>query len=250
MALLISVDILEPPCHSLQNQLIPLTVLRNNILIIFKCFISRENKYFRCTEEDSCSLMADSLTATIMAARMNSPFPVSLLVSLLSLPPHSVSFYLSFHPLFFPLVLNRSLFLFLSAAPHVPTHVHAREIHSPSSGRCSLSSLPLSMPSIPGLSLRFQQWRLHKSRYNAEMDQWEWPRPTQRKRDTACVCIVVYTAVHTWSVRTRVCSRVGSVNMQQTRQTIGHQEWIRIKFVTSATTDPVYAGYINNLRSE
>lgn len=86
--------------------------------------------------------MADSLTATIMAARMNSP---SLpLFSPLSLPPRSISFYLSSEPLFFPLVLNRSpLFLFLSAAPHVPTHVLAREIHSPSSGRCSLSSRPL-----------------------------------------------------------------------------------------------------------
>jgi len=75
---------------------------------------------------------------------------------------------------FFPLILNRPLFLFLSAAPHVPTHVLAREIHSPSSGRCSLSSsssLPLLMPSTPGLSLGFQQWRLHKSRYNVEMDQ-------------------------------------------------------------------------------
>lgn len=51
--------------------------------------------------------------------------------------------------------------------------------------------------------------------------------------------------------RARVYVRgVGSVNTQQTRQTIGHQEWIRIKFVTSATTNPVYPPYINNLRSE
>lgn len=180
--------------------------MRNNIAVIFKCFVSRENKYFRYTKEGSCSLMADSLTATIMAARMNSPsFPLSpLFPSVLSLPSYGISFYLSFDPLFF-CVLNRSFFLFLSMTPYVSTYVLAREIHSPSSGRCSLSSsssLPLPMPSTPGLSLGFQQWRLHKSRYNAEMDQWEWPRPTQGKRDT-----VAFVSLHTppWSVRTRVC---------------------------------------------
>lgn len=64
-----------------QKQLIPLTVMRNNIVVIFKCFISRENKYFQYTKEGICSLMADSLTATTMAARMNSPsLPLSSLL--------------------------------------------------------------------------------------------------------------------------------------------------------------------------
>lgn len=160
--------------------------------------------------------MADSLTATIMAARMNSPsLPLfSPLVSPLSLPPFSISFYLSFDPLFFFLSswtdLSFSFFPRLHMYPHMSSHA---KYTPPSSGRCSLSSsssLPLPMPSTPGLSLRFQQWRLHKSRYNAEMDQWEWPRPTQGKRDTPRLYRCIHRCAYVAGAQACMCEgRIG-----------------------------------------
>lgn len=164
--------------------------------------------------------MASSLTATIMAATMNSP---TLLLSLsfsLFFFSSPVSFSLSrflttissFYPkaltLFFSLSLRerREISPFFSAASTC-THTHVRARSLPRT-RNILSHLlavlspllrrsppPYDLPRPPsGLSLSFQQWRLHKSRYNVEMDQREWPRPTRGTR--LCVCIVAY-AMHT-----------------------------------------------------
>lgn len=164
--------------------------------------------------------MASSHTATIMAATMNflslslflslsffSRFPSSPFLSIISLC-------IQMSILFFSLALkNRTeSFLFLLPLPHTAIRVWIRflahEIYSFRRLLAVSSSLPHS-PFPPyrfffrrsplGLSLSFQQWHLHKSRYNVEMDQREWPRPTRGRRGNtghSCVCIIAYS-VHT-----------------------------------------------------
>lgn len=136
------------------------------------------------------------------------PFLSPLFSSLLSLPPYGISFHLSFDPLFFLsswTSLSLSLFFYGSTC-RTRTRSRTRNTLSVFWSLLFLSSsssLSLLMPSTPGLSLGFQQWRLHKSRYNAEMDQWEWPRPTQGKRDT-----VAFVSLHTPPCIHSRCARV------------------------------------------
>jgi len=189
-----------------------------------------------------------------MAARIL-PFVPYIVSSLLSLP-------VFFHTLllcFFlsprtdlSLLLGGSLLFSLLHMHSLRSRSLPREIHS-----LSLLVVPSLPPSLslpppwrpPGVhprtrarSLSFQQWRLHKSRYNVEMDQPEWPRPTSRegKPGHVCVCIVAYVITARTSPRVagwdaarvaRGCC-AGSANTRRWRA-IGRPEWIRRKFVTS-----------------
>lgn len=182
--------------------------------------------------------MADSLTATIMAARMNSP-SLPLFLSFLSLPLYSISFYLSFDPLFFLSSwtdLSFSFFLQL----HMCTYIHPHTVsHATYTLRLlvvapSLRPLPYLFPCPPhpvsvsgsnsGVSINLAI----TPRWISENGHVRHGGNGTRLRLYRCIHCRAY---YTWSVRTRVCLRVGSVNTQQTWQTMGHQEWIRIKFV-------------------
>lgn len=118
--------------------------MRNNIPIIFKCFISRENKYFRYPKKAAARLWQTPAYRDHHGRQAEFSFPSSLLSShLFSRFLHMVFLSISALILFF-FFRPEHLSLFFSTAPHVePAHVLAREIHSPFSGRCSFSLRPL-----------------------------------------------------------------------------------------------------------
>lgn len=185
--------------------------MRSNIPIIFKRFVSRENKYFRYSKKAAARLWQTPAYRDHHGRQAEFSFPSSLLSShLFSRFLHTVFLSISALILFFffrPEHLSLSFsFFFYGSTCRTRTRSRTRNTLSVFWSLLFLSSsssLSLLMPSTPGLSLGFQQWRLHKSRYNAEMDQWEWPRPTQGKRDT-----VAFVSLHTLPCIHSRCARV------------------------------------------
>lgn len=103
--------------------------MRNNILIIFKYFISWENKINTFGTRRRQLLAYSRLAYRDHHGRQDEfSFPSSPLSSrLLSLPPYSISFYLSFDPLFFfPFWRDLSFSFFLRLHMHPHTFSHAK----------------------------------------------------------------------------------------------------------------------------